>query len=162
MSSFIPSSSVASDGFQPSSSLVEGSDGYLYGTTYTGGNGFGGNGMAAVVRLANGGLGPLDEENVWWRFGAGGPNDGGLPEAGLIVGRDGNLYGTTSSGGAYVRGTVFKLTLSGVETVLWSFGSGADASNLQAPLLQGTDGSFYGVSVTGGPNGQGALFKVAQ
>ena len=79
-----------------------------------------------------------------------------------IVGRDGNLYGTTSSGGAYVRGTVFKLTLSGVETVLWSFGSGADASNLQAPLLQGTDGSFYGVSVTGGPNGQGALFKVAQ
>jgi uncharacterized repeat protein (TIGR03803 family) len=61
---------------------------------------------------------------------AGGPSDGAFPFAGLIADRDGNLYGTTASGGASNFGVVFKLAPNGTETVLHSFtGSPSDGTS---------------------------------
>jgi uncharacterized repeat protein (TIGR03803 family) len=45
--------------------------------------------------------------------------------------------------------------------VIWHFGGGADASNIQGALLLANDGNFYGLSVTGGANGKGAIFRLS-
>jgi uncharacterized repeat protein (TIGR03803 family) len=85
--------------------------------------------------------------------------DGASPRAGLIQASDGNFYGTTFSGGAYNRGTVFKITSAGVLTTLHSF-TGADGANPQAALIQATDGNLYGTTVSGGANGIGTVFEL--
>jgi uncharacterized repeat protein (TIGR03803 family) len=66
----------------------------------------------------------------------------------------------TEEGGANGAGTVFKLTLAGAETVLWSFGSGADGTYPYASLVQGSDGDFYGMTAEGGTNNLGTVFKL--
>ena len=84
--------------------------------------------------------------------------DGAEPTASLIQGTDGNYYGTTEFGGAYGGGAVFKVTPGGALTTLYSFCSlpkCADGGDLWAPLIQGTDGNFYGTAENGGVNGQG-------
>jgi uncharacterized repeat protein (TIGR03803 family) len=90
----------------------------------------------------------------------GGPG-GANPEAGLVMGRDGNLYGTATTGGAGTCayfdapegcGTVFKFNPStGQFTVLYQFTGGTDGAAPQAPLLIAPDGTLYG-STTGGGN----------
>jgi uncharacterized repeat protein (TIGR03803 family) len=84
------------------------------------------------------------------------PGDGTGPQ-GLIQGTDGNLYGTTGSGGSPSAacpngcGTVFRITPAGVETVLHSFGgNAADGQAPSGPLIQGIDGNFYGLTSAGG------------
>src|SRR5205814_7446809 len=69
------------------------------------------------------------------------PNGEG-PRAGLIQGSDGNFYGTTSSGGAFGRGTVFKMNASGTLTMLHSF-AGSDGENPYAGLIQDSNGKRY-------------------
>jgi uncharacterized repeat protein (TIGR03803 family) len=76
-----------------------------------------------------------------------------------IQGANGSIYGTTLTGGAFSGGTVYQVTLSGVQTTLHSF-DGADGTLVQAPLIQGTDGNFYGTTVEGGVNSQGTIFKI--
>src|SRR5208337_4050728 len=90
--------------------------------------------------------------------------DGDNPQAGLIQATDGNFYGTTFSGGTsnycgYGCGTVFKITPSGSLTTLHSF-SGTDGFNVQAGLVEGTDGNFYGTTVNGGPQNVGEVYKI--
>src|SRR2546426_640987 len=75
--------------------------------------------------------------------------DGRGPWAGLVQGSDGNFYGTTEVGGANNKGTVFKITPSGVMSTLWSF-SLTDGANPRAGLVQGSDGNFYGTTFFGG------------
>jgi uncharacterized repeat protein (TIGR03803 family) len=75
--------------------------------------------------------------------------DGAEPASGVILGKDGNFYGDTPQGGAYGYGTLFKMTPSGKLTILYSFNSSTDyATNPTAPLLQATDGNFYGVLIS--------------
>jgi len=75
--------------------------------------------------------------------------DGAEPASGVILGKDGNFYGDTPQGGAYGYGTLFKMTSSGKLTILYSFNSSTDyATNPTAPLLQATDGNFYGVLIS--------------
>jgi uncharacterized repeat protein (TIGR03803 family) len=88
-----------------------------------------------------------------------GKTDGGNPLAGLAIDSAGNLYGTTTSGGAFDNGTVFKLTPSGKETVLHSFAGGADGSTPEAGLLL-LGGNLYGATTKGGSGGRGTLFQV--
>jgi uncharacterized repeat protein (TIGR03803 family) len=141
-----------SSGAAPSyMTLVQDSVGNLYGTT----NGGGANsGSGTVFKITTAGV-----ETVLHSFGAG--TDGANPQAGLILGADGNLYGTTQLGGANGAGTVFEVTLpGGVESVLYSFGTGTDGSRPQGGVIQGTDGNFYGTTAFGGVAGNGAVFKV--
>ena len=97
--------------------------------------------------------------------------DGERPWAGLVQAANGDLYGTTSEGGAYIDscapragcGTVFKIALSGALTTLHSFCSHsgcADGRSPQAALVQATDGDLYGTTVSGGAHEEGTVFEI--
>ena len=75
----------------------------------------------------------------------------------MVVGSDGNLYGTTFGGGASGDGTVFVISPAGVLTTLHSF-NGLDGSSPVASLVQGQDGNLYGMTEYGGANGN--VFRV--
>ncbi len=75
-------------------------------------------------------------------------SDGAKPYGNLLA-YDGALYGTTSAGGANGAGTIFKLTTSGKETVLYNFTGGADGAIPQAGLVE-LDGKLYGTTNEGG------------
>lgn len=139
-------------GNHPGTSLIQASDGNLYGTMqnvdYEGRYG-------SVYRIS-----PTGEVSVLHAFTNG--VDGGQPQASLIEGPDGALYGTTSQGGSgYEGGTVFRLTLDGQLTTLFAFTGEANATAMNTTLTFGSDGNLYGVSSVGGPQYTGALFKMS-
>ena len=89
--------------------------------------------------------------------------NGAVPTDVLVQGTDGNLYGTTQYGGKADFGTVFRLSLSGTLTTLYSFCSQSqcvDGSLPDAGLVEGTDGNFYGTTFWGGTQNQGTIFKI--
>ena len=137
-----------SDGGDPLAGLGQGSDGNFYGTAYEGGA----NDYGTVFRMAsNGAVTALHEFS--------GETDGADPHAGLIQGRDGKFYGTTTTYGPGDYGTVFSLTANGTLTTLAAFNylNGGDP---QAGVIQGTDGRLYGTTFEGGTNGDGTVFCV--
>ena len=76
-----------------------------------------------------------------------------IPKLKLAFGSDGNIYGSTDFGGTANEGTLFKLTKTGVETILHEFGDGSvmnDGSDPVAGLVLGNDGNFYGTTYNGG------------
>ena len=146
------------DGSRPTAALIQGSDGNFYGTTSGGGS----RGAGTVFSIT-----PAGVETVLYSFGDGGTADGSTPNAALILGSDGNFYGTTTDGGPPTNGspigegTVFRITPAGVETVLHLFGGGAaDGSNPNAALILGSDGNFYGTTTYGGTHASGTVFKI--
>ena len=101
---------------------------------------------------------------IWSFTGTGG--DGEYPLAPLVFDASGNLYGTTSIGGASSSGTVFKLVPpvgSGnwTESVLYSFGGGSDGSQPNNGAVFGANGALYGTSYNGGTQNYGTVFEVA-
>jgi len=80
----------------------------------------------------------------------------------MIQGADGNLYGTTTYGGANDKGTVFKISRAGGEQVLYSFCAQTNCTDGAYPefLIQGADGNFYGETYNGGSIGAGSIFKM--
>ncbi|MGO9608130.1 MAG: choice-of-anchor tandem repeat GloVer-containing protein, partial [Verrucomicrobiia bacterium] len=138
------------DGSAPYGGLTEGSDGNFYGTTESGG----GSGFGTVFSMT--GAGTL---STIWNFG-GGLNDGANPEAGLIQGSDGFLYGTTYAGGTDNVGIVFKVSTTGGLTPLHYFTDGGDGANPQGVLVEGSDSNFYGTT-SAGANGFGTVFRVS-
>ena len=143
------------DGSLPSG-LVLGTDGSLYGVTMTGGQ----YGAGTVFRIADPTT-SMPDESIIYSFTD--EADGNRPTS-LILGRDGNLYGTTSFGGSgvFARGTVFQVTPTGTLTTIHTF-SGVDGG-LPNGLAQGIDhdDNLYGTTQNGGyPNGNGTIFKVA-
>jgi uncharacterized repeat protein (TIGR03803 family) len=150
------------DGWCPYAALVQGSDGYLYGTTPYGGNTNlnSGWGFGTVFKIStNGAFTSL------YLFTGG--NDGTAPYGGLVQGSDGSFYGTTSGGGTNSGGTVFKISTNGALTTLYSFGSQdtsgviLDGSGLSAALMQGSDGYLYGTTGYGGTYTNGTVFKIS-
>ena len=118
------------DGANPQAALVQGSDGYFYGTTSAGGT----NNKGTVFKItSNGALTSL------YSFSG---NDGANPSAGLMQCSDGNFYGTSTNGGAQDNGTVFKISTNGALISLYSFTNCDDGVNPQAALVQGSDGYF--------------------
>jgi len=92
--------------------------------------------------------------------------DGEAPVAAVIRDIHGNLYGTTSQGGAFDVGTIFEIGAQGEETILHSFWSG-DGLTPQASLIRSQSGVFYGTTMNGGKpegglcdHGCGAVFKL--
>jgi uncharacterized repeat protein (TIGR03803 family) len=84
--------------------------------------------------------------------------DGANPD-GVLLYYHGKLYGTTKTGGAYSQGTVFSVTPSGRQKVLYSFGSGYDGAKPEAGLTQ-LNGTFYGTTFAGGVHGYGTVYSV--
>jgi len=137
------------DGSQPSCALTFDTTGNLYGTTNVGGA----YSRGTVFELTSSGT-----EKVLWSLGNG--TDGANPVAGVILDKTGNLYGTTEYGGAYGNGTVFEVTSSGTEKVLWSFGNGTDGANPVGGVTLDLAGNLYGTTVNGGAFGDGTVFKL--
>jgi len=142
------------DGKNPYAGLTMDASGNLYGTTANGGSpGNCPDRCGTVFKLdISGNL------TVLHSF-TGSSGDGAYPYAGLIMDSSGNLYGTTSGGGAPGYGIVFKLDVSGNETVLYSF-SGSDGANPYADLVMDSSGNLYGVTSGGGAFGAGIVFKL--
>jgi uncharacterized repeat protein (TIGR03803 family) len=127
--------------------------GNVYGTTRGGGEPRGG---GVVFKLT-----PEGRETVLYSFcWQNDCADGTNPFAGLVFDRNGNMYGTTSSGGEHHAGVVFKLTPKGKETVLFSFSGSADGANPEAGLVFDQKGNLYGTTFRGGDYGGGVVFKI--
>jgi uncharacterized repeat protein (TIGR03803 family) len=138
------------DGNNPNAGVVQDSSGNVYGTTISGGTFQSG----IVFKVTPGG-----KETVVYSFTGG--NDGGIPQAGLVVDSEGNLYGTTGAGGAGFSGTVFKLDPSGVETVLYAFTGATDGGYPAAGVILDSAGNLYGTTQFGGAYGFGTVFEVS-
>lgn len=138
------------DGINPEAGLTLDGKGNLYGTTVLGGK----YGIGTVFRISSGGT-----EATLHNFQSNGI-DGYDCYAPLIRDAKGNIYGVTYKGGANGAGTVFEVTPQGVETILHSFGSGADGINPQGGLLLDSKGNLYGTTYYGGSPGNGAVFEV--
>jgi uncharacterized repeat protein (TIGR03803 family) len=146
-------------GYEPAAALVQGNDGTLFGTTQAGAVGGGG----TVFRLNSDGTAFAE----LYTFGllTGDPRS---PQAPLLQGADGALYGTTSDGGAGGDGTAFKINADGTGlTVLHSFAPvGGDGQRPYAGLVQGREGALYGTTqqggnlADGGSSGFGTVFKL--
>jgi uncharacterized repeat protein (TIGR03803 family) len=136
------------DGSSPRAGLLQAGDGNFYGTTTAGGTYGGG----TVFKITPGGtLTTLYSFCVK----AGCPV---YPWAALVQGTDGNLYGTTSSGGANPDGVIFTMTLAGKLTVLHSF-DGSDGGAPYAKPIQATNGIFYGTTAEGGVSNHGVVYS---
>ena len=133
-------SSTVYDGYRPIGVLAQDNEGYLWGTTYEGGE----YNEGTIFKIATSGK----DYEVVYSFQFASPQLlGQLPVAGLTLGSDGNLYGVTASGGHNNYGTIFQVTPAGDVTFLYSFCSVAGCTDgilPEAPLIQHTDGKFYG------------------
>ncbi|MGH9317858.1 MAG: choice-of-anchor tandem repeat GloVer-containing protein, partial [Thermoanaerobaculia bacterium] len=130
--------SFNSPGVGPSGSLIQGTDGNLYGTTESGGAGAGG----TIFKIDTNGSTLTTLHSFAY-------SDGASPHA-LIQATDGNLYGTTLQGGANGQGTIFKIDTNGTTlTTLHNFVN-SDGANPTAGLIQGTDENLYGTTQGGG------------
>ena len=132
------------DGAAPKGSLIKGTDNNFYGTTSDGGASSGG----TIFKITTGGTYTV-LKNLSSAV------DGSIPLGSLVQAIDGNLYGTTSAGGTGGAGTIFKITTAGVYTVLRNLVSTTDGANPQGSLVQGTDGSLYGMTYS-----NGRIFKI--
>jgi len=147
----------SSDGFSPYAGLLRDASGNLYGTTSGGGSYDSG----IVFKLD-----PAGKETILHSFGPGN-YDGGNPMGGLVTDKNGNLYGTTYSGGdGYQEGIVFKLDSNGKETILYAFTGESDGSQPQGNLIRDDSGNLYGTTTDGGlnpyGNGCGTVFQLEE
>ena len=137
-------------GAKPIGPVIQGSDGYLYGTASTGGsipNAFG-----VVFKLSTKGA-----ITVLHEFDSTNAADGYEPLGGLVEGTDGNFYGTTWTG--KVHAVIFKITKTGTYTVLYAF----DTTHGAAPAatqMQNTNGIIYGATVSGGVSFNGVFYSL--
>jgi uncharacterized repeat protein (TIGR03803 family) len=141
-----------SDGGSPDSVLVADSAGDLFGTTQDGGNSeCGGSGCGVVFELSPKSGGDWVETVLYEFCSLSNCIDGERPLAGPLV-RDpaGTLYGTTYFGGVNDDGVVFKLDVTGQETVLHSFTGGPDGAFPYAGLAEDGSGDLYGTTQGGG------------
>ena len=147
-------------GRRPNAGLIQGNDGNFYGTTFGGGA----NDLGTVFKMTPAGMVTTLVEFT----GNGVANKGSLPQLGLVLGSDGNFYGTTFNGGANDLGTVFTIATNGtaqgttLTTLVHFTGTPGKGFNAGAGLVQGSDGQFYGTTIFGGVAASyGTVFKMA-
>ncbi len=135
--------------------LIFDQSGNMYGTTSKGGNGNG------VVFEATGSGNNWTEQPIYTFAGT---PDGATPDNGLIFDNAGNMYGTTTAGGASGNGTVFELSPSGsgwTEKILYNFQGGNDGSDPVGGLIFDASGNLYGDTASGGSAGGGTVFELS-
>jgi uncharacterized repeat protein (TIGR03803 family) len=138
-----------SDGLNPYAGLVLGNDGNFYGTTNNGGY----HSIGEVFKITPGGTwAVLHFFNYTY-------GDGGYP-GGLVLGRDGNLYGTTTLGGDPSNGTFFVVSPDGNTFATLYYFASSIGKNPGTALVLGSDGNFYGTAPAGGANAAGTVFKI--
>lgn len=142
------------DGSFPTAGLIEDGAGNFYGTTSGGGP----DDQGTVFELSPGGT-----ETVLYAFKGG--SDGSSPEAGLIMDKKGNLYGTTYYGGNACKGsgcgTVFEVSAKGNEKVLYAYPASRSRGRYpDAALLLGPHGNLYGTTLEGGKANYGVVFEL--
>ncbi|MBV9646905.1 MAG: hypothetical protein JO043_05535, partial [Candidatus Eremiobacteraeota bacterium] len=149
----------APGGAWPMSTPAWGKNGHLYVTTSIGGS-----------SCSAGGVLDVSTGQVVHEFGCG--SDGATPMAGVVVDKHGNMFGTTQQGGTSGLGTVFEISQSGGESVIYSFRGGADGAYPEASITIGPGGKLYGTTTFGGtgkcqnaeakkPAGCGTVFQLA-
>jgi uncharacterized repeat protein (TIGR03803 family) len=141
------------DGSTPLGSLIRDKGGNFYGTTQYGGA----NGWGTIFKLAPDGTETVLHTFIAW-------TDGAYPAGSLLPDQTGNLYGTATNGGTLGYGSVFKLSPSGVFTVLHAFEGGQDG---EYPYIVGlikdtanTNGYLFGTTQAGGGTNSGTVFAV--
>jgi uncharacterized repeat protein (TIGR03803 family) len=151
------------DGAWPEATLIQATDGNLYGTT----NGGGAFALGTAFKVA-----PDGTTTVVHHFSAT-ASDGGAPRTALVQASDGNFYGTTTFGGPIINGeqfrgvglgTVYRMTPQGGVTVLHSLSNLDGDYSLEAldhPLIQGSDGYLYGTTAAGMKGTSGTFFRIS-
>jgi uncharacterized repeat protein (TIGR03803 family) len=129
--------------------LVQGSNGALYGTTYDGGS----KGMGTIFSVTTSGTFTLLHSFV------GGDSDGANPTGGLTLGSNGDFYGTTQQGGSLSQGVVFQMTPTGTVTILHSFDSSTDGAFPWGPPILASNGNLYGTTA-GSKNDNGLVYQI--
>lgn len=135
-------------GLSPCGTVIRDPAGDLYGTTVQGGATDNG---VVFERTASG------RYKVLYSFQ--GEPDGSQPNAGVTEDAVGNLYGTTTFGGAFNMGTIYKLTPGGQETVLYSFTGGSDGANIYGGVAVDAAGNLYGTAEAGGSLNYGVVWE---
>ncbi len=152
----IHSFGTGTDGAQPIGGVVLDSAGNVYGTTSLGGAD--GNGTVFEAQRS----GKTWTESVLYSFTGG--SDGINPPAGVSLDTHGNLFGTTSFGGAYGVGVVYELSPSSsgwTETILYNFQGLNDGQNPVGGVVVDRAGNLYGTTFDGGVNGGGTVYELS-
>jgi uncharacterized repeat protein (TIGR03803 family) len=146
------------NGWEPYTSVIQGADGNFYGATSGGPDG-----KPNVFQVT-----PSGNLSSIYVFCSQPDCADGNESSPVILGSDGNLYGTTYGGGSHAgaqhgSGTVYKMTTAGELTTLYDFCTTASCSDGKAPLgiILASDGNFYGATAAGGKFKQGTLFSVS-
>ena len=136
------------DGVNPYGSLVQASDGMMYGMTYQGGS----YNQGTLFRFN-----PVTkQDSVLLNFSG---LNGSTPMGSLIQGSDGLLYGTTQNGGSAFQGVFFSFNpITYKDSVIFNF-KGPNGSSPASSLVQATNGLLYGLTITGGTNDKGVLYS---
>jgi uncharacterized repeat protein (TIGR03803 family) len=133
-------------GSEPGAGLVFGADGLLYGTTSSGGIGYG-----LIFRTdTNGNLVVLHSFDG---------TDGNFPNGSLVEGSDGSFYGTCAGDNGNDRGSIFKITTNGTFSAVVVF-NGTNGARPGFELMRSTDGNFYGTTGRGGSHDGGTVFRL--
>ena len=149
--------SGGADGSTPAGAVIRDKAGNLYGTTFEAGSSNCAYGCGTVFRINTAG-----NETVLYSFTGG--SDGCNPYQGLVMGKGGNLYGTTHFCGSSNYGTIFKVNSAGKFTLLHGFaGSPSDGATPEFghPIID-QSGSLYGVTDSGGASDYGVLYKLSK
>jgi uncharacterized repeat protein (TIGR03803 family) len=148
------------DGGEPYKGVTLDAQGNLYGTAVTGGTGACEGGCGVAYKLTHSG-GSWSQTVIHYFSGG---DDGSGPGAGLTIDHQGNLYGTTPTGGANGLGVIYRLNPDASGnwnfTVIHTFTGGPDGATGSAGRLLLHGGRLYGVATAGGANGKGTAYEL--
>ncbi len=140
-------------GVSPRGDLLQGQDGFLYGTMSQGGS----NGKGTIFKIK------ADGSAFKKIIDFNGLNNGSMPASTLLLGSDGKIYGMTQLGGTNNLGTIFSLNTDGTNfSLLQNFDGLTKGANPIGKLTEASNGALYGMTYGGGVNSRGTIFSVSK